>query len=351
MKIILKNIVFFLVMFGVAMGFGCSKSAPECSNQQTIEMVKKITRDELVRSGFPRESLDELTINLNAIRTRSKDDKTGKQECACDLVITSQEGDFLGPITYTSELTDKKGEFYVTVYGITEENLRFLPNKVVQSNSLAKKDLELVRICMEAYFVDNNTFKGASSKEILDKYGLKLSTGVTFNVLKAGDNKYVVETFHLEGDKKYVLKGPGGQIEETSITAVADISAFDATEEGSQAQGSTATQQSKGSSIEESGICEGLDLAITGDLIECLDRKYAIADKKLNDVYKDLMSRLEKSRKSALINEQRAWIKEKELKCTEAGKEMEGGTFEIVMIKDCLVQMTEERIEYLKNFK
>jgi uncharacterized protein YecT (DUF1311 family) len=104
------------------------------------------------------------------------------------------------------------------------------------------------------------------------------------------------------------------------------------------------------SSIEQSGICKGLDLSITAENIECLNRKYAAADKELNDVYKQTMSRLEQSRKSVLKKEQIAWVKEKELKCPNAGKEVEGGTLEAVMIHDCFVRMTEQRVAYLKTF-
>ena len=112
-----------------------------------------------------------------------------------------------------------------------------------------------------------------------------------------------------------------------------------------------AEQQKQSSSVEQSGICTGLDLSVTSEQIECLERKYTAADKELNNIYKQTMSRLADSRKSALKKEQVAWIKERESKCSQAGKEMEGGTLETVMIKDCFVQMTEQRVTYLKNFQ
>lgn len=110
-------------------------------------------------------------------------------------------------------------------------------------------------------------------------------------------------------------------------------------------------QQKQSSSVVQSGICKGLDLSITAEQIECFERKYSAADKELNDIYKQTMSRLDESRRAALKKEQIAWIKEKETKCAQAGKEVEGGTLETVMIKDCLVQMTEQRVTYLKNIK
>ena len=83
-----------------------------------------------------------------------------------------------------------------------------------------------------------------------------------------------------------------------------------------------AEQQKQSTSVEQSGICKGLDLSITSEQIECLERKYSAADKELNNIYKQTVSRLEESRRAALKKEQIAWIKEKETKCAQAGKEM-----------------------------
>lgn len=103
--------------------------------------------------------------------------------------------------------------------------------------------------------------------------------------------------------------------------------------------------------VEKTGICEGLDISITSENLECLDRKYNVADEELNKVYKQLMSTLEDSKKSSLKKEQMSWIKEKESKCETAGKEVEGGSLEPVLIKGCFLQMTEKRLEYLKKVK
>lgn len=103
----------------------------------------------------------------------------------------------------------------------------------------------------------------------------------------------------------------------------------------------------KASSSEQSGICAGLDLTITAEQLECLERKYTAADKELNLLYKQKMASLDDARKASFKKEQIAWIKEKESKCAQAGKEVAGGSYEPVMIKDCLVQMTESRVAYL----
>ena len=118
-----------------------------------------------------------------------------------------------------------------------------------------------------------------------------------------------------------------------------------------QPQQSAKPEKNNDTAVEQSGICKGLDLSITAEQLECLDRKYSAADKELNILYKQKMAGLDESKKSALKKEQIAWIKEKESKCAQAGKEMEGGTLETVMIKDCTVQMTEQRVAFLKSIK
>jgi uncharacterized protein YecT (DUF1311 family) len=103
--------------------------------------------------------------------------------------------------------------------------------------------------------------------------------------------------------------------------------------------------------VEASGVCKGLDLAVTVAQSECVSRKFAIADKKLNDEYKRLMGSLSAERQAELKSSQRAWIKEKEQTCVDAGKEFEGGTLQPIVIADCKVRMTEERNTFLEHYK
>ena len=101
------------------------------------------------------------------------------------------------------------------------------------------------------------------------------------------------------------------------------------------------------SKVEPTGICQGLDLAVTSDQLACLDKKFVVADKQLNDSYKRLMSTMDDARKAALKKEQVSWIKDKEAKCAKAGQENAGSQLEAVQISYCKVQMTEQRVSYL----
>ncbi|MEQ5818101.1 hypothetical protein [Halomonas sp. SCS19] len=96
---------------------GCSQSAPKCSDNETVALVKEITRDGLV-SQFGQEVSDSIQLEVDAIRTTDFNDKTGSQQCAAQLTIKSQGDTETADITYTSELADNGEKFYVTVYGL-----------------------------------------------------------------------------------------------------------------------------------------------------------------------------------------------------------------------------------------
>lgn len=113
----------------------------------------------------------------------------------------------------------------------------------------------------------------------------------------------------------------------------------------------TATPGDTTATVETEGVCQGLDLAVTIAQSECIGRKFAIADKQLNEDYRRLMGSLSPERQAELKASQRAWIREKNRACEEAGKEAEGGTLQPILIGDCTVRMTEERIAFLARFR
>jgi hypothetical protein len=102
----------------------CGTKAPECGDQQVQDLATQIIKDTsrkqmeaLYPYGMPDEiknKLDNLKLSLAAIRTTATNKETGAQECAAEL----DNGTGKVAITYKVELTNKKGEFYVTVNGI-----------------------------------------------------------------------------------------------------------------------------------------------------------------------------------------------------------------------------------------
>lgn len=96
---------------------GCGKKAPGCSDDETKALVIQIAQEEL-SNGLGKELAGKLSLRVEAIRTKEVNEKTGTCYCAADLVLTGPNGSSKLPIEYTSELTDKGDEFYVTVDGL-----------------------------------------------------------------------------------------------------------------------------------------------------------------------------------------------------------------------------------------
>jgi uncharacterized protein YecT (DUF1311 family) len=99
-------------------------------------------------------------------------------------------------------------------------------------------------------------------------------------------------------------------------------------------------------------LCIGIDMDTTVGMLECTQRKFAAADRNLNVLYKQILaSSLSSDRKATLKTEQRAWVAEKIKACKAAGAEFAGGTMEPVVVADCELQRTEERVTYLAQFR
>lgn len=85
------------------------------------------------------------------------------------------------------------------------------------------------------------------------------------------------------------------------------------------------------------------------EMNECSSSKFDIADKELNDIYKELMSKLNENEKNNLRKEQRKWIKHRD---AEASKEVEelgiGGSMASMMYSSSLTYLTKKRVEELK---
>ncbi|MCR4030287.1 MULTISPECIES: lysozyme inhibitor LprI family protein [Flavobacterium] len=71
-----------------------------------------------------------------------------------------------------------------------------------------------------------------------------------------------------------------------------------------------------------------------------------IADKKLNIIYKQVMLVLNETEKTELRQEQRKWIKYKDISCEEETKNMKGSLYN-AFLNNCEKEKTEKRIEEL----
>lgn len=88
----------------------------------------------------------------------------------------------------------------------------------------------------------------------------------------------------------------------------------------------------------------------TREMNICADRDYQAADKKLNQVYRQLQSRLSKVQKQRMTNAQLAWIKFRDANCDYERGQFEGGTMVGPVGTSCLARMTEQRTKELEEY-
>ena len=107
-----------VILFLASVLTSCSnKSAPECSDTITIEKVEELVRSETDNNSLPLE--------LTFIRTDKSDVETDRQECAALAIFEGSFGSSIEiPITYSSELTDKK-DFYYQLTSFNKGNVNF----------------------------------------------------------------------------------------------------------------------------------------------------------------------------------------------------------------------------------
>jgi uncharacterized protein YecT (DUF1311 family) len=85
------------------------------------------------------------------------------------------------------------------------------------------------------------------------------------------------------------------------------------------------------------------------EMSECISQEYAVQDKKLNDVYKQLMNQLPEERKKILRDSQRAWISYTDKNC-DFYNDPDGGTMAALGAQECMLSSRASRAKELENF-
>lgn len=89
------------------------------------------------------------------------------------------------------------------------------------------------------------------------------------------------------------------------------------------------------------------DAAIT----ECNNIELSVQDGRLNQAFKMVMQRLPKGSRTSLRNDERAWIKRRDVVCQRYAAPEVGGTIYNVMLSSCLIDETIKRTIFLENYK
>ncbi len=79
-------------------------------------------------------------------------------------------------------------------------------------NAAANADLRNAATAQEAYFVDEQSYCNTPGTLVSVTYGLFLSRDVQFLVDSGDRTSYVMRSWHLSGNKSFVIRGPGGSV-------------------------------------------------------------------------------------------------------------------------------------------
>lgn len=88
----------------------------------------------------------------------------------------------------------------------------------------------------------------------------------------------------------------------------------------------------------------------TAQLKKCAADDYAVADKRLNQVYQQLIGQLKGEQKQRLIQAQRTWIQFRDQNCRFVSSQALGGTAEGLFLTTCLTKVTQQRTQDLQNY-
>ena len=94
-----------------------------------------------------------------------------------------------------------------------------------------------------------------------------------------------------------------------------------------------------------------LDSGVTADMREATTELSETWENELNTVYSLLMEKLPKAEKVKLENEQKKWLKNRNIKAKKDAKEAEGGTMEPLLFTSSIKDLNEKRaVELAKRY-
>lgn len=82
----------------------------------------------------------------------------------------------------------------------------------------------------------------------------------------------------------------------------------------------------------------------------CAGIAYRNADRRLNQLYQQLLPNLSASRRQQLVTAQQAWIRFRDASCTFERSGFEGGSMAPMVQANCLARVTEQRVKDLQNY-
>lgn len=86
-------------------------------------------------------------------------------------------------------------------------------------------------------------------------------------------------------------------------------------------------------------------------MAECQRAEIDRQDARLNQAYTMVMRRLPATRKAALRQSERNWIRQRDRQCDAAQRKFAGGTMAILEYRGCILRQTIERTLWLERYR
>jgi len=91
------------------------------------------------------------------------------------------------------------------------------------------------------------------------------------------------------------------------------------------------------------------DAQTQADMNICWGKEYKAADATLNQVYAQLMRKLDEADKTQLKQVETAWLKYRDANCEFVGDQYKGGSMRPMIVAMCLADTTRNRTVELRN--
>ena len=85
------------------------------------------------------------------------------------------------------------------------------------------------------------------------------------------------------------------------------------------------------------------------EMNQCAGREYKTADAELNQVYRQLITKLDEQEKAQLKEAQTAWLKYRDANCEFVADQYRGGTIRPMIHGLCLAEMTRNRTSEIRS--
>ena len=85
------------------------------------------------------------------------------------------------------------------------------------------------------------------------------------------------------------------------------------------------------------------------EMTQCAAEAYKAADKVLNQVYQNLVAKLDEEEKAQLKEAQTAWLKYRDTNCDFVADQYKGGTMRPMIYAGCLADVTKKRTSELRD--